>query len=58
MFSFKPASRRLMNIYMGIGLGFGAIILYLTFLTAYTFSHSGELVLLPIESVNQSYACK
>jgi hypothetical protein len=58
MFSFKPASRRLMNIYMGITLGVGAMILYLTFLIAYTFSHSGELVLLPLESVYQSHACK
>ena len=54
MFCFKPASKRLMNIYMGIALGVAAVILYLIFLIAHSYSYSTQMILLPLTSVGQS----
>ena len=54
MFSFKPASKRLMNIYIGIALGMAAAILYLTFLLVHSYSYSTQMILLPLTSVGQS----
>jgi hypothetical protein len=58
MFSFKPVSNRLMSICMGITLGLAAVILYLTFLMAYTYAHSGQMILIPLEGASQSQAYK
>lgn len=53
MFSFNLASNRLANIFVGIALGIGLVILYLTFLTGFANSDSRQMILLPISSVNQ-----
>jgi hypothetical protein len=51
MFILNAVSSRLANIFVGIALGVGLVILYLTFLMAFSDSESSQMVLLPLSIV-------
>jgi hypothetical protein len=52
MFRYESLSRKLICVLMGIGLGIGAVMIYLTYLMAMLPYASNPMVLIPIE-VNQ-----
>ena len=54
MFIFNSVLSRLANIFVGITLGFGLVIVYLTFLMAFNSHESSQMVLLPLSSATNS----